>query len=67
MLAERAREGFVTPRIPVDGIVGVLQEVGATLEDETIRVACLAVRGPMTRTRRDARVDPRGGAAEAVT
>ncbi len=36
-------EGLVAPGIPVDGVVGVLPEVGAGLEDQPVGVARRAV------------------------
>jgi len=30
------REGFLVPRAPIHGIAGVLEEIGAMLEDEAI-------------------------------
>src|SRR5207245_7210820 len=38
-LAPRGREGLLAPRMPVDGVVRVLEEVRARLEDEAVRVA----------------------------
>ena len=42
-LFSRARlfERFVAPRVPVHGIVGVLQQVGTLLVDEAIGMHCV--------------------------
>ena len=37
VLGARARESFLAPRIPIDGVVGVLEEVWARLVGETVR------------------------------
>src|SRR5204862_7054641 len=44
-LGGRPGEGLVAPRIPVDGVVRVLQQVRARLEDQAVGVAWRAV-GP---------------------
>ena len=44
-------EGLVPPRIPVDRIVCVLQQIGAVLEDQPVRVLGRSVRIEMARAR----------------
>ena len=53
VLFSRARECLVPPRMPVHGIVGVLQEVGARLPGETVHgvtvATCARAEGPRHR------------------
>src|SRR5207247_10020112 len=51
-LAPRGREGLVAPRAPVDGVVRVLEEVRARLEDQAVRVARRAGRAEVMRAGR---------------
>ena len=63
VLGPGPREGLVAPRVPVDRVVGVLQEVGALLSDEPVRVA-LGHAASLARPRAS-HTSPQVGAARA--